>query len=226
MSKSIGKVFGVGSTGTYGFENNYTDYLKNYNTSNYDNTLQNMTSTALNMSAGLNNMPAYQFAIDNNDAMRQRAENATYQSYVDKLTPQYAQQVGDMQTRLANQGISVGSEAYNRAMQNLYDSQNDALNQAAYQSVLNGQNAYSQALQNNINTARFNNSAQQNYINQIQSLLAGSVSGYDNAANLYNTQQGIAARRAAAEQSGINNFLTLARAAGGAFGTGDNKKSS
>ena len=56
MSKSIGKVFGTGSTSTYGYENNYLNYLRNYDTANYDNTLGNMTSTALNMSNSLSNM--------------------------------------------------------------------------------------------------------------------------------------------------------------------------
>ena len=207
MSKSIGKIFGTGSTGTYGYENNYMNYLNNYNTSNYDNVLNNMTSAALNMSQNLNSLPAYQFGVDNSDAARQRAENATYQSYVDKLVPQYQQQANDLQTRLINQGVPVGSEAYQRAMNDLQGAQNAALNQAAYQSVLNGQNAYSQSLNDSINTAQFGNTAQQNYIQQIKSLLDGSVSGYDNMANLYNVQKGVEARQTAAQQSGWSNLL-------------------
>ncbi len=207
MSKSIGKIFGTGSVSPYGYETNYTNYLNNYNTSNYDNVLNNMTSTALNMSQGLNSMPAYQFGVDYSDAARQRAEDATYQSYVDRLTPQYQQQTNDLQTRLINQGVPVGSEAYQRAMNDLQSAQNAALNQAAYQSVLNGQNAYSQSLANSIDAANFNNTAQQNYIQQIQSLLNGSVSGYDNMVNLYNTQKGIEARQTSAQQSGWNNLL-------------------
>lgn len=207
MSKSIGKIFGTGSTNTYGYENNYMNYLNNYNTSNYDNTLNNMTSTALNMSQNLNAMPAYQFAVDGSDAARQRAENATYQAYVDRLIPQYQQQTNDLQTRLINQGIPVGSEAYQRAMSDLQGAQNAALNQAAYQSVENGQNAYSQSLADSINAAQFGNSAQQNYIQQIQSLLGGSVSGYDKMADLYNAQKGVEARQTAAQQSGWSNLL-------------------
>lgn len=207
MSKSIGKIFGTGSTGTYGYENNYTNYLQNYNTANYDNTLNNMTSAALNMSQNLGTLPAYQFSVMPSDTARQEAENATFQSYVDRLTPQYQQQTADMQTRLINQGIPVGSEAYERAMGDLQSAQNAALNQAAYQSVLNGQNAYSQSLADSINTAQFNNTAQQSYIDQILSLLTGSVSGYNNQANLYDTQRGIAARQAEAQQSGWNNML-------------------
>lgn len=212
MSKSIGKIFGTGSTGTYGYENNYTNYLQNYNTANYDNTLNNMTAAALNMSQNLNAFPAYQFGAMPSDTARQEAENATFQSYVDRLTPQYQQQTADMQTRLINQGIPVGSEAYERAMGDLQNAQNAALNQAAYQSVLNGQNAYSQALADSMDAAQFNNAAQQSYIDQILSLLTGSVSGYNNQSNLYNTQQGIAARQAEAQQSGWNNMLGLINA--------------
>ena len=212
MSKSIGKIFGVGSTGTYGYENNYANYLQNYNTANYDNTLNNMTAAALNMSQNLNTLPAYQFSVIPSDSARQDAQNATFQAYVEQLTPQYQQQTADMQTRLINQGIPVGSEAYERAMGDLQSAQNAALNQAAYQSVLNGQNAYSQSLADSMDAAQFNNAAQQSYIDQILSLLTGSVSGYNNQANLYNTQQGIAARQAEAQQSGWNNMLGLINA--------------
>ena len=57
--KSLGKIFGNASTSQYGYEKNYLDYLRNYDTSNYDKTLQNMTQQAQNMSQNLNNMPNY-----------------------------------------------------------------------------------------------------------------------------------------------------------------------
>lgn len=206
MSKSIGKVFGVGSTGTYGYENNYMNYLRGYDTSNYDNTLKNMTSTALNMSADLSKMPQYQFSADYSDAARQRAEDATYQAYADKIKPIYKQNIDDMQNRMVNQGIPVGSTAYNKTMDNIYDNMNNALNQAAYQSVVAGQDAYSKSQADSIEAAKFNNSARQNYIDQIKSLLAGSVSGYDNALNLYNLQNSVQNRINSTVQSGWNNM--------------------
>ncbi len=208
MSKSIGKVFGTSSVNNYGYENNYMNYLNNYNTANYDNTLNNMTAAALNMSQNLNSMPAYQFGVDYSDAARQRAENSVYQAYVDRLVPQYQQQTIDLQTRLINQGIPVGSEAYQRAMNDLQSAHNAALNQAAYQSVQSGQDAYSQSLADSINAAQFGNNAQQNYIQQIQSLLGNSVSGYDKMADLYNVQQGVEARKTSAKQSGWDNMLS------------------
>ena len=213
MSKSVGRIFGSGNIGNYGYENNYINYLRRYDTSNYDLSQQNMSGQALAMSRNLQYMPDYQFSVQGSDAARQRAENATYQSYVDKLTPQYQQQTADMENSLINRGIPVGSAAYNRAMQNLYDSQNAALQQAAYQSVLSGQDAYTQSLRDSINTADFGNNAQRSYIDQIRALLADSVSGYENMANLYNTQQGIAARRQAAEESGWSHLRDIAKTA-------------
>ena len=97
MSKSIGKVFGTGSTTPYGYETNYTNYLRNYDTKNYDSTLNNLTSQALNMSQNLGTvLPAYQFTVDGSDAAQQRVEQATFNAYADQLVPQFAQQTADM----------------------------------------------------------------------------------------------------------------------------------
>ncbi|HBO49495.1 MAG TPA: hypothetical protein DD619_01690 [Alphaproteobacteria bacterium] len=223
MSKSIGKVFANSSTDKYGYEKNYLNYLGNYDTSNYDNTLKNMTGQALSMSRNLGNMPEYQFSVNGSDEARQRAENAVYQSAVDKLTPQYQQQQADLQTSLANQGIGVGSEAYQRAMNDLQQKQNEALNQAAYQSIAAGQGAYSQSLSDNINSANFNNNSQLNYIQQIKALLEGSVSGYQNQANLYGANKDIENRLTSARQSGWDNMFKTVDATAkiiGAIGSG------
>lgn len=208
MSKAVGSIFGSGSTGTYGYERNYTNYLQNYNTDNYDQTLNNLTQNALDMSQNLSSMPAYNFSVEGSDAAKERAENATFASYVDKLVPQYQQQQADLATNLANQGIPVGSEAYNRAMGTLISSQNSALNDAAYNSVIAGQNAYSNSLSDSINQATFGNQAQQNYIAQILSQLDNSVSGYQKNLDLYQTQQGIQARRTNDENSGWKNLTS------------------
>ncbi len=213
MSKSIGKLFGTGSSGVYDHENNYMNYLRQYDTTNYDTTLNNMTSTALNMSNNLGNMPGYQFVANASDDARQRAENSVYNSYTDKLQPQFTQQKSDLQTDLINQGLSTGNEAYQRAMNDLQTKQNEALQQAAYQSVLAGQQAYSNSLQNSIDTAKFNNDARQNYIDQIQSLLNGSTSGYTNQANIYALNSGVQNRIDNTNQQGWGNFTGLIKTA-------------
>ncbi len=192
MSKAIGKVFGAGGADTSMFdsEKDILNYLNNYNTTNYDNTLNNLTAYAADASKQLSNMGNYNFGVTASDAARQRAEQATYQSYLDKLQPQFANQTSDLAASLANKGITIGSDAYSRAMSDLQDSQNAALNQAAYQSVLNGQNAYSSSLQDSINAADFSNKAQSNYISQLLKALSNSHSGYDIAMDKYNIQSG------------------------------------
>lgn len=163
----------------------YLNYLNGVDTSNVDTTLGNLTDYASNASALLGNMGDYTFNANASDEARQRAENATYQAYVDKLTPQFERQVSDYATMLQNQGIPVGSEAYNRAMGDLEEKQNDALTQAAYASVLNGQNSYSQSLADQISAGNFGNTAQQAYINQLLSATQGSPSAYENQQNIY-----------------------------------------
>ncbi len=224
MSKAIGSVFGAGgqaSTSMYGSENEILKYLNNYDTTNYDNTLKNLVSYAANASNQLSNMGDYNFSVDGSDAARQRAEQATYQSYLDKLQPQFANQTSDLQTSLANKGISIGSEAYSRAMSDLQDSQNSALNQAAYQATLAGQNAFSNSLSDDLRSAGFSNAAQTSYINQLLQALQNSYSGYDIAMDKFNVQYGaddrIANNRANNAQSAQNfgnNVLNSAISSG------------
>ncbi|MBQ9034782.1 MAG: hypothetical protein IJ099_02320 [Alphaproteobacteria bacterium] len=210
MSKSIGKVFGTSSVSPYGYENSYTNYLSNYDTTNYDKTLNNLTSQALNMSQNLGDvLPQFQFTVNGSDAARQRAEQAVYQGYVDKLQPQFNQATADLQNSLVNQGLNVGNQAYQRAMNDLQDKQNSALQQAAYQSVIAGQDAFTQSLGDSIDAAKFSNSARQNYIDQILSLLKNSVSGYQNQQQLYSANAAVKNRTAAAKQQAYDNMVSF-----------------
>ena len=201
--KAVGKLLGAGgpSTSRYSSENNILNYLKNYDTSTYDNTLQNLLNNAYNMSQNVSNMGDYTFSVDGSDDARKRAEEATYNSYTSLLAPEFARQTNNLETRLQNQGIGVGSNAYNNAMNTLLKNQNDTYNNAAYNSVLAGQNAYSQSLNNAINAGTSGNSAQRNYLSQILAQLQNSYSGYDNAMNIYNIQNPSDARISNAKQS-------------------------
>lgn len=186
--------------------NNYMDYLKNYDTSNVDNTLSSLTNYASNAAAqNLGNMGNYTFSVDGSDAARQRAEDATYNAYVDKLNPQFEQRRADLATALQNKGIPVGSEAYERAMNDLEKEQNDALNQAAYASVLNGQNAFSQSLGNEVTAGQFSNAAQQAFINQLLTALSGSASGYENQQNIYAVGTGKSDLKYAQDKANANS---------------------
>lgn len=168
----------------------YESYLKSYDTSNVDNTLSNLTQNAYNQSQQLGSMGDYTFSVDGSDEARQRTQEALYNSAVDRLTPQFERQTSDMATRLQNQGIPVGSDAYNRAMGDLEEKQNDALRQAAYGAILAGNDEFSQSLGDEINAGGFGNSAQQSYINQLLSQLQGSASGYENQQNIFSVGSG------------------------------------
>lgn len=200
--------------------------LDKVDTKDYDNVLKNFQATANTMS-GNENLGNWNWSVDGSDAARQRAENATYQAYIDKLTPQFENQTNDMQTRLVNQGLTPGSEAYERAMTDLQNNQNDAISQAAYASVLSGQNAFSQSLNNEIAAGNYGNNAQSAYTNQIWNLLQNSMSGYDKemqkaglVTQAWNQQQ--KAKQAKAQQSGsmLNNALKLGATAAGAYFAG------
>ena len=186
---------------------NYMNYLKGVDTSNVDTTLNNLTSYAKNASKKLGNkLGDYTFSVDGSDDARRRAEQATYNSYLQYLQPQFERQTADYSTMLQNKGLPVGSEAYERAMSDLQSQQNAALTQAAYLSVLNGQNAYSQSLGDEVTSGQFGNAAQQNYVNQIYSTLRGSPSEYENQQNLFSVGAG---------KSAIDYQNSLATAKGG-----------
>ena len=77
-----------------------------------------------------------------------------------RLDPRFAQQEDQLRTRLANQGVTAGSEAWNREMSSLNQSRNDAFNQL----MLQGRGQAFSELQ-----------AQRNQpINEISALLSGS----------------------------------------------------
>lgn len=218
--KKVGKGLSNGVNSVLGGLDVSTDMSADYNLLNYfngvdtslaDNASKNMAQSAYDLSQSLSSRPDYIYSVDGSDAARQRAEAATYQSYVDKLTPQYQTQMSDMETRLANQGLAVGSEAYQRAVNDLTAKQQEALNQAAYQSVLNGQNAFSQSLQNAINAGSFTNQARQMPISEIYSLLQNSMTGDQKAMNVYALQKGITNQQALDQQQSFNNLLTLGK---------------
>jgi hypothetical protein len=72
----------------------------------------------------------------------------TYQdAYMQRLAPQIQQGQEQLQQRLANQGIPVGSVAYDRAMQNQAQRENDLLLGATTQGFGVGQQARQSALQ-------------------------------------------------------------------------------
>jgi len=187
MAKSIGKFLGAGGAGTslYGSENDIVNYLNKYDTTQVDSANQNMSAMANRLSAQLSSRPGYVYSISASPDEAKRVENATYQNVVNMITPQFDSQRRQLETRLQNQGLSVNSEAYQNAMNNLNQQQANAYGQAAYNSIQAGQNAYSTSLNNQIAAGNFQNSAQMLPINEILNLLQNSKSGYDVAMDKY-----------------------------------------
>ena len=236
MSKAlskVGNVFGkavdsIGGKVSYDNSayNQLNQFLNNYDTSATDATVSALQNYAKSASQNLSNLPNYNFSVDASDQARQRAEDATYQSYMDRLNPQFERQTSDLATALANKGLAVGSEAYERAMSDLQQQQNDAMNQAAYQATLAGQDAYSKSLADQISAGTFGNQAQQSYLAQILSALADSPTSYDiamdkfsagsaNAANQYNAQMQRAQNRLGVLNSLISGGSKVAAASMG-----------
>lgn len=73
-----------------------------------------------------------------------RYEDAIYNQMTSRLDPQWQQQQGALETQLANQGIKLGSSAYDTAMRNFEMGRTDAYGQASNQSVLTGLGARNQ----------------------------------------------------------------------------------
>lgn len=187
MAKSIGKFMGVGnnSTSAYGSETDILKYLNEYDTSQVDSAYKNMASLGNQLSTQLSERPNYVYSVNASDDEAKRVENATYQNAVSKITPQFEAQQRQLETRLQNQGILPGSEAYNSAMNNLLSQQNSAYSQAAFDSIAAGQNTYTNNLNNQIAAGNFQNTARMLPLDEISALLQNSKSGYDIAMDKY-----------------------------------------
>ena len=119
------------------------------------------TSTLPELSSQLN-APTLQTTLDNQGmAGWDRANSLVMQ----RLQPQIERQRSRLETQLANQGIMRGSEAYNNAMLDQNQRENDLLNQAQ----LTGLGAQQQVFGQGLQAGQFGNTAQQQMLaNQVQ----------------------------------------------------------
>ncbi|MGG1949581.1 hypothetical protein AB1286_33180 [Trinickia sp. NRRL B-1857] len=105
---------------------------------------------------GVNNQLAgVNASIDPNAAQTagQNGQNAAYAAQTQYLDPRFSQEQTSLESQLANQGLTSGSQAYDNAMKNFNLSKNQAYSDAANQSVLTGQQIGSQMLNNELSTA-------------------------------------------------------------------------
>lgn len=153
------------------------------------------TPTATNSQAFSYGGPGVQSSLDYgnlqglssaNDA-RAAAEKATYGSMASRLDPQYANAQRDLETKLANQGISQNSDAYTRAMDDFNRSKTDAYSQANLAAVNAGGTAAQQNYGMDLSTRQqqANEATNQgNYANSAQAQMFGQ--------GLQGAQQGMA----------------------------------
>lgn len=76
--------------------------------------------------------------VDKAAETRKRAEDAIYQASTSRLDPMWQQRQADMESSLANRGITAGSDLYTRAMADMERSRNDAYQQAMLGSISAG----------------------------------------------------------------------------------------
>lgn len=85
-------------------------------------------------------LPSYPEADANE---RKRIEDTLYGSYKSRLDPRFDQEQQRMDTKLANQGITQGSDAYKRESDNFGRTKNDAYQQASADATNQGGNEMS-----------------------------------------------------------------------------------
>jgi hypothetical protein len=71
------------------------------------------------------------------EAMRKQVADAYYKQASSRLDPRFSNSEAEMRSRLANQGITEGSEAYNRELQQFNMGKNDAYSGATNDSIIN-----------------------------------------------------------------------------------------
>jgi hypothetical protein len=136
------------------------------------------------LGAGLNNSAKIQTNLGLDPTLlNQQATDALYKANTQYLDPQFAQSQAKMESQLANQGITRGSEAYNNAMLNFNNQKQqaytDARNQAIGQGTAAAQGLFGMGLQG----AQFGNTSlgQQFGQNVTAQQLANASAGQNNA---------------------------------------------
>lgn len=166
---------------TSSFGDMLNNYLKNYQT---PTALGNFSSSAQNLKAyDPGTVKSYDDPSFNGD----NVANALYKSVTDRTSKTDAQNTDMLGTQLRQQGLVPGSEAYNRAMQNLMTSQGDANSLAAQNATLAGsaeaRNQYNSYLSGQTN----NRSDYASYLSGQGQQYSQDANTYGQNANTYNT---------------------------------------
>ena len=106
-----------------------------------------------------NNANLLRTGIQDPSLLAQDTTNALYKANTQFLDPQFEQSQSNLENRLANQGITQGSEAYNRAMQQFGNQKQQAYESARNQAIGGGINAAQGLFGMNLQGGQFANQA-------------------------------------------------------------------
>lgn len=123
------------------------------------------------------------------DATRKAVEDAYYKSATSRLDPQFQQQEAEMRSRLANQGLTEGSEAYNRELQQFNMGRTDAYGAATNSAIMNSTSEMAKQFQMEM-AARQQGVGEQNYVRELGTKEAQAAMGmYGSASGINNANQ-------------------------------------
>lgn len=147
------------------------------------------------------NLNQIQTRVQDPQLLAQDTTNALYKANTQYLDPQFQQAQSDLENRLANQGITQGSEAYNRAMQNFGNQKQQAYESARNQAISGGIQAAQGMFGMNLQGGQFANQALGQQFGQsvTEQQLANAAAAQNNQLALANQQ---AYNQAIAQQYG------------------------
>lgn len=166
--------------------------------------LADLSNTGLDY---VKNMLSQPFDTSKLPAEQINAGQTAQDAIMSRLNPQFEQSENALRTRLANQGIAPGSEAWNNEMRTFSQGKNDAYTQAGLQGINVGQQARQQALQeqaylrneplNTLNSVRSGSqvtnptfsSVPQQATTQGADYLGAATQNYNSALGNYNANQ-------------------------------------
>ena len=192
-----------------------------------------------NLFANINTATQDPFTINGNVALpsdfsadRQRIEGELYNRSMARLEPQFQDDTNALENKLINQGLTRGSEAFDKALQKLGYQQNDARNSAMQSAISQAnqaqQNEFNMALQGRQQGIQEDVLKRSQPINEVSQLLGlgGNIQApqFVNPTNVsaqsgdlqsgvwnaYNAQMQQAQAQAAQRQSTMNSIFGLA----------------
>lgn len=151
-------------------------------------SLLNSQEGSANTAAGNLNLGPLNFSglpsVGDPNLIDQNTVNAEYNQATSRLDPQWQQSGEQMSQQLANQGIPLGSAAYDRAMQNFNLAKNDAYTSAQNSATESGVRDASQLYQDSIAGRQQGINEQVTGQNQPLSVLSQILSGITGSGSL------------------------------------------